>query len=217
MNPKFFGLLTATLLALPVRAEAQQPRRVATIGILELASVSGAGDGHKAFQQRLRDLGYVEGKTVFFEYRYADGKTERLPELAADLVHSHVDIIATRSTAAIRAAKNATKTIPIVFAAVGAPVEDGLVASLAKPGGNVTGVALLSADLDGKKLELLREVFPKVVRVGFLWTTGNARADARVEEVQTAARALGLRVEPLRVSAAADFDAAFESAKKTGV
>src|SRR5207253_459354 len=123
---------------------------------------------------------------IILEYRYAHGKLDLLPGLAAELVRLQVDAIVTRSTAPIRAAKNASKTIPIVFATAGAPIEDGLVASLARPGGNVTGLALLSAEMDGKKLELLKEAFPKVTRVAFLWTVGSARGDLRVREVEAA-------------------------------
>ena len=129
-------LLTIALLAAPLAAEAQAGR-VPRIGILELASPSASVRGHKAFQQGLRELGYVEGKNIILEYRYADGKPDLLPQLAADLVRLKVDAIVTRSTAPIRAAKNASTTIPIVFTNAGAPVEDGLVSSLARPGGNV--------------------------------------------------------------------------------
>ncbi|TMB72684.1 MAG: ABC transporter substrate-binding protein, partial [Deltaproteobacteria bacterium] len=151
-----------------VVAQAQQAGKVPRIGILELGSPSASASQIKAFQQGLHDLGYIEGKNIILEYRYAHGKLDLLPGLAAELVRLQVDAIVTRSTAPIRAAKNASKTIPIVFATAGAPIEDGLVASLARPGGNVTGLALLSAEMDGKKLELLTEAFPKVTRVAFL-------------------------------------------------
>jgi putative ABC transport system substrate-binding protein len=208
--------LTAIIFALSFSAEAQQSGKVHRIGILELASPSASADGHKAFQQGLRELGYVEGKNITLEYRYADGKLDILPELARDLVHLHVDAIVTRSTASIRAAKNASKTIPVVFAAAGAPVEDGLVSSLAKPGGNVTGLALLSAELDGKKLELLKNAFPKITRVGFLWTVGSARGDVRFREAEDVAKTLGLRLQSLGVARSDDFDRVFEAAKDAG-
>jgi putative ABC transport system substrate-binding protein len=201
---------------LPHFAEAQQPKKISRIGILELASPSASADGHKAFQQGLRELGYVEGKNMILEYRYANGKLDVLPELAADLVRLEVDAIVTRSTASIRAAKNASKTIPVVFAAAGAPVEDGLVSSLARPGGNVTGLALLSAELDGKKLELLKEAVPKVTRVAFLWTVGSARGDLRFREAEDAAKTLGLRLQSLGVTGSEDFDRVFEAAKNAG-
>jgi putative ABC transport system substrate-binding protein len=155
--------------------EAQQSAKIPRIGILELASPAASASQFKAFQKGLYELGYVEGKNIILEYRFADGKLDRLPELVADLVGSKVDVIVTRSTGSIRAAMNASKTIPIIFPSAGAPVEDGLVASLAKPGGNVTGLTQLSAELDGKKLEMLKQAAPKVNRVGLLWTVGSAR------------------------------------------
>ena len=199
-----------------VVAQAQQAGKVPRIGILELGSPSASASQIKAFQQGLHDLGYIEGKNIILEYRYAHGKLDLLPGLAAELVRLQVDAIVTRSTAPIRAAKNASKTIPIVFATAGAPIEDGLVASLARPGGNVTGLALLSAEMDGKKLELLTEAFPKVTRVAFLWTVGSARGDLRVREVEAAAKALGLRLQSLRVTGSDDFERVFEEAKKGG-
>jgi putative ABC transport system substrate-binding protein len=211
-----FLALSFLLLGPCSSAQAQQLKKISRIGILELASPSASADGHKAFQQGLHELGYVEGKNMILEYRYAGGKLDLLPELAADLVRLNVDAIVTRSTASIRAAKNASKTTPVVFAAAGAPVEDGLVSSLARPGGNVTGLALLSADLDGKKLELLKEVLPKLARVGFLWTVGSARADLRVREVEAAAKALGLRLQSLRVTGSDDFEEVFGAAKNAG-
>ena len=209
-------LLTTALLSTVPFAEAQQPARFHRIGILELASPSASAHGHKAFQRGLRELGYIEGKNIILEYRYADGKLDLLPELAADLVRLKVDAIVTRSTAPIRAAKNASKTIPIVFATAGAPVEDGLVSSLARPGGNVTGLTLLSTELDGKRLELLKETFPKVTRVALLWTVGSARGDLRFREMEAAAKTLGLRLQSLGVTGSDDFEKVFEAAKNAG-
>jgi putative tryptophan/tyrosine transport system substrate-binding protein len=218
MNAKILVYALAALILATIHlAEAQQAAKVPRIGILELGSPSASADSHKAFQEGLRELGYVEGKNMILEYRYAGGKLALLPELATDLVRLKVDAMVTRSTAAIRAAKNASKTIPIVFAAAGAPVEDGLVSSLARPGGNVTGLALLSAELDGKKIELLKEAVPKVTRVGFLWTVGNARGDLRVREVEAAAKTLGLRLQSLGVTGSDDFEKVFEAAKNAGV
>lgn len=218
------GLCAAALLALCsmllapcFQAQAQQPKKVPRIGILELGSPSASAPGHKAFQQGLRGLGYVEGKNIILEYRYADGKLDRLPELAAELVGSKVDVIVTRSTGSIRAAMNASKTIPIIFPSAGAPVEDGLVASLAKPGGNVTGLTQLSAELDGKKLEILKQVAPKVTQVGLLWTVGSARADNRSREADPAAKALGIQLHSLELKDADDFARIFDAAKQVGV
>jgi len=193
-NRKLVGIvaLVVTFAMCGVVAQAQQAGKVPRIGILELGSPSASASQIKAFQQGLHDLGYIEGKNIILEYRYAHGKLDLLPELAAELVRLQVDAIVTRSTAPIRAAKNASKTIPIVFATAGAPIEDGLVASLARPGGNVTGLALLSAEMDGKKLELLKEAFPKVTRVAFLWTVGSARGDLRVREVEARGQGIGV-------------------------
>ena len=154
---------------------------------------------------------------MILEYRFADGKLDRLPELAADLVSSKVDVIVTRSTGSIRAAMNASKTIPIIFPSAGAPVEDGLVASLAKPGGNVTGLTQLSAELDGKKLEILKQATPKVNRVGLLWTAGSARADVRARDADPAAKALGIRLYSLELKDSDDFARIFDAAKQIGV
>jgi putative ABC transport system substrate-binding protein len=154
---------------------------------------------------------------MIFEYRYADGKLDLLPELAADLVRLNVDAIVTRSTGSIRAAMNASKTIPIIFASAGAPVEDGLVASLARPGGNVTGLTQLSAELDGKKLEILKQAVPKITRVGVLWTVGSARPDERAREAEPAAKALGIRLHSLELKGADDFVRIFDAAKHAGV
>ena len=212
LQPAVVIILMLALLATPVAAAAQAGN-VPRIGILEPASPSASVRGQKAFQQGLRELGYVEGKNMILEYRYADGKPDLLPELAADLVRLKVDAIVTRSTAPIRAAKNASKTIPIVFTNAGAPVEDGLVSSLARPGGNVTGLTGLSPELDGKRLELLKQAFPEVTRVAFLWTGGSARGDVRVREVEAVAKTLGLRLQSLGVTRSEDFARVFEAAK----
>ena len=151
--------------------EAQQPARIPRIGILIAASASFFSARVEAFRQRLRELGYVEGKNIVIEYRYAEGKLERLPDLAAELVRLKVDVIVTAGPA-ILAAKKASATIPIVFAAAADPVGTGLVSSLARPGGNITGLSHMAPDLDGKRLELLKEAFPKVARVAFLWAIG---------------------------------------------
>ena len=217
MKRQFIALgLNAFLLAFGFSAEAQQPQKVPRIGILELASPTASAEGHKAFREGLHELGYIDGKNIFLEYRYAGGRLDLLPVLTAELVRLKVDAIVTRSTGSIRSAMKASKTIPIVFAAAGAPIEDGLVSSLARPGGNVTGLALLSAELDGKELELLKEAAPKLTRVGFLWTVGSARADRRVEEVEITAKALGLRLQSLGVKGSDDFDKVFEAARNAG-
>ena len=149
-------------------AQAQQPAKNPRIGILVAASASTVSARVEAFRQRLRELGYVEGKGIVIEYRYAEGKLERLPDLAVELVRLKVDVIVTSAGMAILAAKKASPTMPIVFTSAGDPVGDGLVSSLARPGGNITGLSAMSPDLDGKRLELLKEAFPKVARVAFL-------------------------------------------------
>jgi putative tryptophan/tyrosine transport system substrate-binding protein len=210
-------LMTTIPLVTAAIGEPQQSAKIPRIGILELASPAASASQLKAFQQGLRELSYVEGKNIILEYRYADGKLDRLPELAAELVGSKVDVIVTRSTGSIRAAMNASKTIPIVFASAGAPVEDGLVASLAKPGGNVTGLTQLSAELDGKKLEILKQAAPKVTRVGLLWTVGSARADDRLKEAEPAAKSLDIRLHSLELKNSDDFVRIFDAAKQVGV
>ena len=173
MKQKFIGIaLCAMLFALSLPAEAQQPARIPRIGILIASSASFSSARVEAFRQRLRELGYVEGKNIVIEYRYAEGKLERLPDLAAELVRLKVDVIVTAGARLHLAAKKASATIPIVFAAAADPVGSGLVSSLARPGGNITGLSLMAPDLDGKRLELLKEAFPKVARVAFLWATG---------------------------------------------
>ena len=210
-------LVTTNFLITVGITEAQQSAKFPRIGILELASPAASASQLKAFQQGLHELGYVEGKNMILEYRFADGKLDRLPELAAALVGSKVDVIVTRSTGSIRAAMNASKTIPIIFPSAGAPVEDGLVASLAKPGGNVTGLTQLSAELDGKKLEMLKQAAPKVNRVGLLWTVGSARADVRARDADPAAKALGVRLYSLELKDSDDFARIFDAAKQIGV
>jgi ABC-type uncharacterized transport system substrate-binding protein len=166
MNKKLVWLVTFLFLVAGTFAEAQQPKKVPRIGFLIAPSRSFFAARMEGFQQGLRNLGYIEGKNIMIEYRYAEGKLDRLPELAAELVSLKLDLIVTSGPAS-RAAKNATKTIPIVFAGVQDPVANGLVDSLAKPGGNVTGLSILAPELGGKRLELLKEVVPKMTRVAF--------------------------------------------------
>ncbi|HET9296586.1 MAG TPA: ABC transporter substrate-binding protein [Candidatus Binatia bacterium] len=164
--------LCAMLFALCSSAQAQQLARIPRIGILIPTSGSFLSARVEAFRQRLRELGYVEGKNIVIEYPYTEGKPKRLPDLAAELVGLKVDVIVTIGPGATLAAKKASATIPIVFASANDPVGTGLVSSLAQPGGNITGLSLMVPDLDGKRLELLKEAFPKVARVAFLWNPG---------------------------------------------
>ena len=210
-------LIAVTLLAVAVIADAQQPARIHRIGILFPSSASFFPARVEAFRQRLRELGYVEGKNIVIEYRYAEGKGERLPDLAAELVQLKVDVIVTTSPSATLAAKKASATIPIVFGAATDPVGAGIVSSLARPGGNITGLSQMAPDLDGKRLELLKEAFPKVTRVAFLWRAGGTRrGNLDLTEMEAAAKALGLKLISLDVRSLDDFDSAFARAKREG-
>ncbi len=197
-------------------AQAQQPARILRIGILIPASASFFSARVEALRRRLRELGYVEGKNIVIEYRYAEGKLERLPDLAAELVRLKVDVIVTAGPALL-AAKKASATIPIVFGNAADPVGSGLVSSLARPGGNITGLSVMSPDLDGKRLELLKEAFPKVVRVAFLWQSGgDTRENLALTDMEAAAKALGVKLQSLEVRSLDDFDSAFARAKREG-
>jgi putative tryptophan/tyrosine transport system substrate-binding protein len=209
-------LVIVARLTVGVVAAAQQPARIPRIGILAGASASNVSPRVEAFRQRLRELGYVEERNIVIEYRYAEGKRERLPDLAAELVRLKVDVIVAFSPAAILAAKNASPTIPIVFASVGDPVGDGLVSSLARPGGNITGLSAMSPDLDGKRLELLKEAFPRVARVAFLWPSSGTRGNLTLTEMEAAAKTLGLKLLSLPVRGLDDFESAFARAKRDG-
>jgi putative ABC transport system substrate-binding protein len=207
-------LVAVVLLAVGVTAQAQQPAGIPRIGILITPSGSVFPARVEAFRQRLRQLGYVEGKNILIEYRYAEGKSERLPDLAAELVRLKVDIIVTIGPGPTLAAKKASGTIPIVFAGASDPVGTGIVSSLARPGGNITGLSLMAPDLDGKRLELLKEAFPKVARVAFLWNPSGARGNLPLTDMEAAAKALGLKLLSLEVRSLDDFEGAFARAKK---
>jgi putative ABC transport system substrate-binding protein len=213
MRKRFFGLtlslLCDLLLALCFSAEAQQTKRIPRIGYL-----TDVGPGPaEAFVQGLRDLGYVEGKNVVFEFRTTGGKSGRYPELAGELVALKVDVIVVGGAGAIRAAKNASPTIPIVMAHVNDPIAVGLVASLAHPGGNITGISNLSPELSGKRLELLKEVIPKLYRVAVL-AYGGAAMQTSIKETEVAAQSLLLQVQLLRLKAPDEIESAFDAAKK---
>jgi putative ABC transport system substrate-binding protein len=197
------------LFVLAFSAHAQQQKKVPRIGFLVTPSRSFFSTRIEAFRQGLLDLGYVDGKNVMIEFLYAEGKLDRLPELAAELVRLKVDVIIA-SGPGVLAAKNATKTIPIVFASVLDPVASGLVDSLAKPGGNVTGMSVLAPELGGKRLEILKEAIPGVVRVAFLWSSTIQGTSAELKEIQAAARALAVRLHSLEVRDSKDFDSAFK-------
>jgi putative ABC transport system substrate-binding protein len=194
--------------------QAQQPARIFRIGILIATAASVQSTRVEVFRQRLRELGYVEGKNIVNEYRYADGKFDRLPDLAAELVRLKVDVIVAVGNTAILAAKKASATMPIVFPNATDPVGGGIVSSLARPGGNITGLSLMAPDLDGKRLELLKEAFPKIARVGFLWQPGGTRGNLALTEMEAVANELRLKLIPLEVRSLDDFENAFARAKR---
>jgi len=214
VKKKIIFLLVAALILVSFQfGEAQQASgKIPRIGYL--AAGLGAATRTETFKQGLRDLGYVEGKNIIIEYRNAEGKIERYSDLVADLVGLKVDVIFTSSTPGALAAKNATKTIPIVFTNVGDPVANGLVASLARPGGNITGLSTLAPELSGKGLELLKETIPKLSRVAVVWNPDNPGKTSSFKETEVAARALRLQLQSLEVRGPNDVEPAFQAAKK---
>jgi len=215
MNKKTLVLaLAATLLALSFPAEAQQPKKIPRIGYLTGNSLSDLSARMEAFRQGLRELGYVEGKHIIIEWRSADGKNDRLPALAAELVRLKVDIIVTAGPTQTRAAKAATSTIPIVMTNDGNPVSDGFVATLARPGGNITGLATLAPELSGKRLEILREVVAKLSRVAILGASTRPDNAQSLKEVELAAKVFGVKLQYLDVLSLKDIETAFRAASK---
>jgi len=202
-------------LAAPPSVDAQPTGKVYRIGILEAIPAARNAPNLDALRRGLRELGYVEGRNLVIEYRSADGRAERFPDLASELVRLKVDLIVTRGTPAARAAKNATGIIPVVMATMGEP--HPIVASLARPGGNITGVTTFSTELTGKRIELLKELVPSVSRVALLHNMGNPAVPPEWEETKTAARSLGLQAELLDVRSRDDLDRAFELAVRQHV
>src|SRR5215467_1269337 len=206
-------LVVLLVFALCISAEAQQPRKIPRIGYLTADSLSASSTRTEAFRRGLRELGYIEGKNIVIEWRSADGRLERLPALAAELVRLKVDVIVTGGTGSTRPANEATNTIPIVMIA-GDPVRNGFVASLARPGGNITGLSVSSSELAGKQLELLKETVPSLSHLSVLGTStspGNAQA---LKETEVAARALGIKLQYLDVRDLGDIENAFRTASK---
>jgi putative ABC transport system substrate-binding protein len=208
-------LLVVVLLAVAVIAEAQQPKKVPQIGYLAAGFARSASPRVEAFRQGLRDLGYVEGKNVLIEWRFAEGKSERIPALAAELVQLKVDVIVTGGSILTRAAKQATGTIPIVMAQDNDPVGNGFVASLARPGGNITGLSTLASEISGKRLELLKEIVPKLSRVAFLGTSTQPGNPQQLREAELAAQAFGVKLQYVDVLSPKDIETAFREASKT--
>ena len=193
-------------------AQTQQTARVPRIGFLVASTASNYATRIEIFRQALRELGYIEGKNIVIEYRFAEGNADRLRELAAELVSLKVDLIVAPASAST--AKNATKTIPIVFAATADPVATGLVDSLARPGGNLTGVTVFAPELTGKRLELLKEAFPRITRVAFLWNPSAPSDPILLKEAEAVSGVLKLQIRALEIRSLNDFDTAFSKATR---
>jgi putative ABC transport system substrate-binding protein len=212
-----FWLLAIILLITALPVQAQQSQKVPRIGFLLAPSRSALPERIDAFRQGLRELGYLEGQNIVIDYRYAEGKFDRLPDLAAELVRLKVDVIvAAGGIQAIRAAKNATNATPIVMTGALDPVSDGLIASFARPGGTVTGLSLGGSELYGKRLELLKETLSKVSRVAVFWYRTNPAMPSYLKEIQASAQALGLQILSLEVRTLNDFDGVFQATSKGG-
>jgi putative tryptophan/tyrosine transport system substrate-binding protein len=210
-------VMVALLLALTMCGavvHAQQAKKIPLIGLLDTGTASSSSGRIEAFRQGLRDLGYVEGRNIAIEYRFAEGKNERLPDLAVELVRLKPDIlISAGGNSATRACKQATQTIPIVMTSGSDAVAGGVVASLARPGGNVTGLTALYDDLSGKRLELLKETIPKLARVAVLWQSTSGTS-AQLKASEATARQLGLELHPIQLRSADDLESAFKEAIK---
>ena len=219
LSRKITALATgAHLLALSLPVKAQQSKKIALVGYLAPVFLcSGPIPSLEAFRQGLRELGYVEGETIAIECRSAEGKLDRQPDLVAQLIQLKVDIIvAAGGEPTARAAKQATQTIPIVMTNVGDPVVTGLVANLARPGGNLTGLVTMSPELSGKRLELLKDAFPKTSRVALFWNSSNPEQEPQIKEIKIAAQGLGILLQILEVRGPTDFDKAFSVITKEG-
>jgi putative ABC transport system substrate-binding protein len=210
---EFISLLGGAAAAWPVAARAQQPARLRTIGYLGSSTAQAQSQWVSAFVQRLRQLGWVEGRTVAMQYRWAEGRNERFAEIAAEFARQKVDVTVTSGTAPTLAAKRAAPDVPIVFAVVSDPVGNALVASLARPGGNVTGFSIQQTDLAAKKLALLRESVPDFRRLAVMANVGSPAGVLEMGEVRATARSLGLEVAPLEIRRSEDIAPAFEAVR----
>src|SRR5262245_7175972 len=215
MNKKKISavLLTAVLLAFSLHVEAQQQQKILRVGFISTASLSSLSARLDAFRQGLRELGYVEGSNFAIEYRSAEGNIDRLPELAAGLVRLKIDCSVTAGAAPTRAAKQATGAIPIIMANTADPVNDGLIASLARPGGNITGLTNTASDLAGKRFELLKEAIPKLSRVAFFFDVRRSSSDLKGTEA--AARLLKVQINSVAVESSEDIENGFRSIART--
>ena len=212
MRRREFLTFASVAVLSPLASAAQQPK-VPTIGALVIGNTD-PEEFWRVFRQGLRDLGYVEGQNIRFEFRSAEGQANRLPELAAELVRLKVDVIVTWFTPPTQAAKQATRQIPIVMADAGDPVGMGLVASLARPGGNVTGIAGMTAELSGKCIELIREMLPAARRVTALANATDPFSKPFLEQIQLAGEASGTTINPVRISSSEEFEGAFAAMEK---
>ena len=215
MQKRIVGIaLGAMLFAICFSVEAQQPKKIPWIGFLTTTrNPTIAGPQVEAFQQGLRDLGYVEGQNIHVEYRYIEGQQDRIPSIIAELVQLKVDILLVQTLTSIRAAKQATTTIPVVMVTTGDPVATGLIDSLARPGGNITGLTRLTRELNGKRLELLKEAVPGISRVGVLWDGNGPGPAIAFKEYEVAGHALKIQVQSLEVrSPKPDLEGAFQAA-----
>jgi putative ABC transport system substrate-binding protein len=208
------GAAAVPVLSWPLAAPAQQAGKIPRIGFLGAASPSTFVSRLEGFRQGLRDVGYVEGATIVVEYRWAEGRYERLPELAAELVRSNVDLIVTHTTPASLAVKKATPTIPIVMALVGDPVAAGLVESVAKPGGNITGQSFFNAELRAKRIELLKEVMPRLARAAVILNADNPAAELEFRAMEAAAKSLNIELQPFRLRSPDELPSAFGEMEK---
>jgi ABC-type uncharacterized transport system substrate-binding protein len=214
---EFIALLGGAAASWPLAARAQSSRKVPRIGVLLPGTAASFALRTKAFLEGLRDLGYVDGQTIAIEWKWGQDRVEGLPELAADLVGRNVDVIVTGGTPAAKALKTATGTIPIVMAIIGDPVAAGLVHSLARPGGNATGFSIVAPELSGKRLELLKEIVPEISPVAVMLNTRNPQSQFELNEMQAAARTMGLQVHPVQVSPDDTLEQAFAAMSTASV
>jgi putative tryptophan/tyrosine transport system substrate-binding protein len=217
MRRREFITLVGSAAAWPLAARAQKAGKAPRIGFLGLASPSTFASRLEAFRLGLRDFGYVEGTSITVEYRWAEGRYERLPELAAELVRSNVDLIVTHATPGSLAAKRATTTIPIVMALIGDPVAAGIVASVARPGGNVTGQSFFNAELRAKRIELLKEVMPRLKEVAVLLNADNPATGPEFQAMEMAAQSLDIKLQPFRLRGSSELVGAFEGMEQAHV
>jgi putative tryptophan/tyrosine transport system substrate-binding protein len=211
---QFLGTLATSLLVAPLAAKAEQPVKVPQVGILFLNPLPPTVHLLEAIRQGLRERGYVEGQNIAIEFRSAEGRLDRLPDLANELVRLNVDLILTGLTPGIQAARQATSTIPIVMGISVDPVREGFVASLARPGGNITGLSLLSPEIAGKRLQLLKEVVPKISRVAILWNAEYTSSALLFRETEAAAPGVGVQLQSLELRGPNGFERAFQAATR---